>query len=404
MSTQSPSCLSDDELITEMSRLARCERHDIASLLAHIAEFDERKLYLKLGYSSLYTYCVEVLKLSTGEAYRRIEVARYARRYPLILDKIADGSLNLTTVDLVAPELKPTNYHEILEGASGKTKREVQVQVAARNPRPFTPPPDASLFAPPTSSTRVSAAPPKPRLVVIPLSATTSEVRFEVPNGTLDKLKRAQDLMRHAIRDGDPAEIVDRALTLLVKEVERKRCGKTDRPRPARPARPDSGHIPAWIQRAVWERDGGRCAFIGRNGRRCSETSCLQYHHVIARAKGGPTTVENIQLRCAAHNRYEAELAFGAEALRAARVVSEGRVTYRAGPTRASVSSSIAHTHISYKLMTPVAGVVSEGRASYGGGPTRASVRSGPAGTGTCLPRGPHQRAPERVQGSPTPT
>jgi hypothetical protein len=335
-----------------MTRLARCERHDIASLLAHIAEFDERKLYLKLGYSSLYTYCVEVLKLSTGEAYRRIEVARYARRYPMILDKIADGSLNLTTVDLVAPELKPADYHEILEQASGKTKREVQVQVAARNPRPFTRPAryrpiDGSPLPLSTGSTSSPPVPaPKPRLVVIPLSADTAEVRFEVTNATLDKLKKAQDLMRHAIRDGDPAEIFDRALTLLLKEVERKRCGNTDKPRPARPVRPDSDHIPAWIQRAVWKRDGGRCAFIGRNGRRCTETSCLQYHHVVARAKGGPTTVENIQLRCAAHNRYEAELAFGPDKLRPVGVVSEKRVTYRAGPTRAGVSSSVAGAHI----------------------------------------------------------
>jgi hypothetical protein len=67
MSTQLPSRLSDDGLIAEMNRLAGCERHDIASLLAHIAEFDERKLYLRLFYPSLYVYCVEVLKLATSD-------------------------------------------------------------------------------------------------------------------------------------------------------------------------------------------------------------------------------------------------------------------------------------------------------------------------------------------------
>ena len=63
---------------------------DLASLIAHIAEFDARELYLALGYSSTFTYCREVLKLSEHEAYRRIEVARYARKYPMILEKLAD--------------------------------------------------------------------------------------------------------------------------------------------------------------------------------------------------------------------------------------------------------------------------------------------------------------------------
>jgi hypothetical protein len=369
MSTQFPSRLSDDELIAEMNRLARCERHDIASLIAHIAEFDERKLHLALGYSSLFVYCCEVLKLSTGEAYRRIEVARYARKYPMILDKLANGSLNLTTVDLVAPQLSPTNCHEVLEEASGKSKREVQIQVAARAPRPFTPPAghNRSDGASLPLSVASTSRPPKPRLVVIPLSADRSEVRFEVHNATLDKLKKAQDLMRHAIRDNDPGEILDRALTLLLKKVERKRCGKTDRPRACRPAKPGSDYIPADIKRAVWDRDGGRCAFIGKTGRRCNETSCVQEHHVIPRALGGPTTVENLQLRCAAHNRHDAAQAFGPEKLRSVGVVSERRACYRtAGATRAGVSSRMADAHIA--MMPAEPSQVVSGRS------TRASV------------------------------
>ena len=306
MSIQFPSRLTNDELIAEMNRFARCERNDVASLIAHIAEFDERKLHLALGYSSVFVYCCEVLKLSTGEAYRRIEVARHARKYPMILDKLAAGSLNLTTVDLIAPQLSPTNYHEVLEEASGKSKREVQIQVAARAPISVSDGISLPLSALTSTSPPPAAPPPKPRLVVIPLSADSFEVRFEMHSATLDKLKKTQDLMRHAIRDGDPGEIVDRALTLLLKEVERKRCGKTDRPRAGRPARPGSDYIPAEIQRAVWERDGGRCAFIGKTGRRCNDTSCLQYHHVIPRAKGGPTTVENLQLRADGYPRLSA--------------------------------------------------------------------------------------------------
>ena len=74
-------------------------------------------------------------------------------------------------------------------------------------------------------------------------------------------------------------------------------------------------------KRAVWRRDEGRCAFVGRSGR-CAETAWLEFHHVQPYADGGPATVNNIQFRCRAHNRYEAELLFGlAPALDDARVV-----------------------------------------------------------------------------------
>ena len=37
----------------------------------------------------------------------------------------------------------------------------------------------------------------------------------------------------------------------------------------------------------------------------------LEFHHLRPSAAGGLATVENIELRCRAHNQYEAELFFG---------------------------------------------------------------------------------------------
>jgi 5-methylcytosine-specific restriction endonuclease McrA len=68
---------------------------------------------------------------------------------------------------------------------------------------------------------------------------------------------------------------------------------------------------PASVRRIVWARDEGRCAFIGAAGR-CRETGRLELHHVVPFARGGPTSAENLQLRCRAHNAYEAEQEFGA--------------------------------------------------------------------------------------------
>src|SRR5918996_2420565 len=101
--TSQPSCacdLSDGDLLSEVERAATCERQATAQLIALLMEVDSRKLYAGQGYSSLFTYCVRVLHLSEHAAYLRIEAARSARRFPVILDRLADGSVHLTAVSL----------------------------------------------------------------------------------------------------------------------------------------------------------------------------------------------------------------------------------------------------------------------------------------------------------------
>ena len=145
-----------------------------------------------------------------------------------------------------------------------------------------------------------------------PLAPERFKVQFTIGSETRDKLKEVQDLLRHSIRNGDLEQIFDRAITLLLKDARRQRFADTARPREGRELLPGSRHVPAAVQRFVWQRDEGRCAFVGTNGR-CSETSLLQFHHDDPFAMGGPPTAENISLRCAAHNRYEAELFFAVD-------------------------------------------------------------------------------------------
>ena len=136
------------------------------------------------------------------------------------------------------------------------------------------------------------------------------KIQFTVSREVYEKLRRAQDLLRHTVPNGDPAMIFERALGLLVDQLERSRIGKTAHPRAAREAKQDSRHIPAAVKRTVWKRDSGRCAFNGPHGR-CTETGFLEYHHVVPFSAGGETSASNLELRCRAHNQYEADLWFG---------------------------------------------------------------------------------------------
>jgi hypothetical protein len=53
--------LSDQELIARIDLLAQREREVTAILIAHLAELEARRLYLREGCSSLFTYCTRVL-------------------------------------------------------------------------------------------------------------------------------------------------------------------------------------------------------------------------------------------------------------------------------------------------------------------------------------------------------
>jgi hypothetical protein len=144
-----------------------------------------------------------------------------------------------------------------------------------------------------------------------PTSAQRYEIRFTASAETHDRLRRAQDLLGHAVPSGDLGQVFDRALALLVADLERKTFGATSRPQKSRGQSDDSRHIPAAVRRAVSNRDRERCAFLGSGGRRCDARRFLEFHHLKPFAVGGTATVDNIRLRCRAHNRHEADLFYG---------------------------------------------------------------------------------------------
>jgi hypothetical protein len=72
-------------------------------------------------------------------------------------------------------------------------------------------------------------------------------------------------------------------------------------------------YVPFEVRRAVFERDGNRCAYVDSRGERCRETSRLEFHHHEPFARGGPTTFDNLLVYCATHNPLAAEDDFGRE-------------------------------------------------------------------------------------------
>lgn len=325
--------VSDQKVLASVRDAVEHERVATAHLIAALMELDTRRLYLHEGCSSMFTYCTQVLHLSEHAAYNRIETARAARRFPLILDLVESGAVSLTAVRLLAPHLTDENHRDLLQRARHRSKRDVEILLAALRPQPDVPStirklPTSTALQPldgPPSEGRGNGTSengawtpgafdaeyaPAPRAEMSPLAPERYRVQFTVNRETYDSLRRAQDLLRHAVPNGDVAVIFERALELLVARLERTKFAGTKHPRAFRASSLESRHIPSAIKRAVWERDGGRCAFKGARGR-CAETGFLEYHHLVPFASGGLASADNLELRCRAHNQYEAEKWFG---------------------------------------------------------------------------------------------
>jgi len=260
-----------------------------------------------------------------------------ARQYPAVFDMLADGRLHMTAVDLLAPRLTSDNAEDLLAASAHRSRTGIEQLLAERFPQPDLP----TLIEPLTATgydrqlapgivpslphSTTNAAPanifPSPATVmhkVAPLAPERFAVQCAVSQETYEKLRHAQELLGHAVPNADLAQVLDRALDLLVAQLERQKFAKTDRPCPCHRS-DDARHIPASVKRAVWERDGGRCTFVSENGHRCESRTRLEWDHVEPVARGGHPTVKGLRLRCRAHNQLAAERAFGRDFMNAKR-------------------------------------------------------------------------------------
>jgi 5-methylcytosine-specific restriction endonuclease McrA len=129
-----------------------------------------------------------------------------------------------------------------------------------------------------------------------------------------DDLRLVQELLCHQIPSRNVVEVLHFALKCVIRERQSRKHAATTKPRAIRSdSRPSANprYIPANVRRAVHERDRDQCTFVSEDGRRCSARGSLEYDHIEPVARGGGSTVENLRLRCRAHNQFEAERMFG---------------------------------------------------------------------------------------------
>jgi hypothetical protein len=283
-----PRLLTNAQLLSHLENFVEEERERMHSFLAWLGEADRRKLPEDEGYASTFDFCVRRLRLSEDEAYRRIHAARAAVVRPELLSALADGQLSLTAVSKIAPHVHRHDALEIIARAEGKTRRQIDEILAPLRLEPQKHDSVRIVAVTPSSSDKSGA----PELRV--------DFSFRGTRALNDAIERAKELLSHKYPHGSLDEV------LL--EVTRDYLDRHDPQKglPGRLAQTKGGSsIAAGLRRAVWSRDGARCAYVGATGARCLSRRFLELDHVKPRALGGLDEVGNLRLLCRPHNDSE---------------------------------------------------------------------------------------------------
>jgi 5-methylcytosine-specific restriction endonuclease McrA len=145
------------------------------------------------------------------------------------------------------------------------------------------------------------------------------EVRCFIEDDVMQQLERCKELLSSKYPKGLNYDELLRELAASwlerhdpVKRFERRVARKRRSKKAPKPKNEQTRHVPVAIRDAVFERDGGRCTFIGEGGKRCNSTWDLEVHHDgTPFGRGGGHSVKNLRLLCATHNQLEAEKEYG---------------------------------------------------------------------------------------------
>jgi len=305
--------LSNHQLLSRTKTLTLQERRLTLNLLLHLNEVERRKLFLKSGFASMFTYCTAGLGYSASAAKRRISTARCVARFPEVLGLLKSNVVNLSTVTQVSRILKPDNAGAVLGRIRGKSQREVEAIVAEYEPLAVLPRervrtvvvrvPVRTVTDLDTAKTNAPEFPaPEPAVVAQdrngPETTASSQpamqferravVQFSAREEVMTKLEDVRALASHRLAINAPLEQLVEFLADYFIAREDPKTRHERREAKQQPTRKVEGQaecknprrIPAITRDQVFVRDQQQCTFIGPDGRQCRSVHVLQVDHI----------------------------------------------------------------------------------------------------------------------------
>jgi hypothetical protein len=245
----------DDVLVDRLVHIRKHECSLLVELLRYLGELDRRRVVLALGYSSLFSFCVEALGLTKAAAFRRTTAARLMARFPLVADYLMDGRLNLTTLVELRDILDESHLVEILERAAGRTEDQVKELVAKLRPQPAPAdllrklpnhrndcsgsgpaPVTSAQSAPPVPAASPPTSPPPAAMTPAPARAASEArlqpisterhvLRVTVGAAFVADLTAVREALSHQLPGGGLEEVLHECIRSTLRSIERRRCG-----------------------------------------------------------------------------------------------------------------------------------------------------------------------------------
>jgi hypothetical protein len=301
----------------------------MTDFLLALAEFDRSRLWVQLGHANLFDFLHRELGLSRGAAHYRKVAAHLVQRYPEMVEPLRAGKLCITVVLELARVITPENSAIVLPQFFHRSKQEAKAIAVAICPAAVIPRREVVTGLPQVSSPRSgrvqpvelaasesvhrAAGPgttPATPMQLEPLTPDLRRLHMTVSKQFIDKLEAARKGQGHAQPGASAEKVIEAALDLLLAQ-QAKRRGEVKKPQQnPRPSK-NPGHVPAAVRREVWSRDEGKCTWPLDSGGICGSTLRLEIDHVVPRARGGPSTIDNCRLTCAMHNQLAARQVYG---------------------------------------------------------------------------------------------
>ncbi len=306
--------LSRDDLLNATREVIKTETNTTIRVIKHIAEINRRQLYLECGYSSLFDMLTKHFNYCAGSAQIRINSMRLLLDFPQVESKIQSGELTLTAASQVQSFLKlekkerKTYSQEqklaLLETCSRKSTREVERELAARNPQVLK------------------------REVIRTVSETHSRLNLSIRNDLLEKLEKLKGLLSHINSNMSYEDLLEKMAEIALEQVDPvRRAENSQRKESARPTqkplhahevkpqpatKPEvstekrSRYIPASARHQTWIKNANQgCDYLdSKSGKRCGSKHFLQVDHRKPFSLGGTHDPTNLRILCGQHNRW----------------------------------------------------------------------------------------------------
>lgn len=286
------------ELDMHLKNLIRKEREILHLILETIREIDSRRMYLEMGYSSLFDYLTQAVGYSNASAQRRIDAARLLAEIPNLCEKIQSGELKLNQISMVQKatrdaakqsDKKVTIEEKIvlLETISNQSVQQTQKEIANFFDLPV------EHFTKQTTQADES----------VRIEITLSKEAYE-------KLQRAQALISGAVPERDLVRFVEYVSEKIIQQRTSARSKVKDSlvaksrgsAKLGLPARSFSS--PPWKKVAHGKQSC--CQYKDpTTGRVCESKWFLQVDHKQPQWAFGSNDPGNLQILCAAHNRLK---------------------------------------------------------------------------------------------------